>query len=285
MTVALIAAASLVGTSAFAEVISFDGGNLASAANWDGGVKPGAGDTGTIFGVAATLNIGNTIGGWISGADLIYDNGATVTTSGDYGHNNSNPSSTFNDAALTIGDDIFANGSVMTFNAGSSTDVNDDFEANGLSILNINGGSHLVGDTFGAQGNNGTTFGTLNVSGGMVTAGMFRVASFGVMSLGGGAVLAGDGDASLLAGAIDIASDWTGSWTITGLAGTDWETEVTGGDWTLDGSTTIDATAFADTFAVSDGGQTLAVIPEPGTLGLFAAFGGALMLIRRRFKI
>ena len=260
--------------------IDFLGGDLALDANWDGGLQPGAGEVGLIN-VDATLAIGNILGGWISGdPELIIDNGAIITITGDWGHTNV-LSSTINNGILNISDDIFANNSAMIFNAGSVTNVTDDFEANGgaaaASSITINGGTHTVGDSFGLQGAN-----TLTMTGGIVTAGRFRVDAAGSLSLDGAATLIGtDGstsgtdDLSRILGSIDIASTWTGSWTISTLTGTDWETEVTGGDWTLDGAL-IDATVFTDNFEVSNGGTALSLISEsspPSIIALAPANG------------
>ncbi|MGD9419931.1 MAG: Ig-like domain-containing protein [Verrucomicrobiota bacterium JB025] len=257
----LSAATLMAAANVQADTINFLGGNLATASNWDGGVKPGAGDVGTIN-VDGTLNIGNTLGGWINGdPELIVDNGATITCSGDWGHTLV-LSSTVNDGTIIAGDDIFANSSLMIFNTGSTASAADDYEANGGGTLTINGGTHTAGDTFGAQTNS-----TLNLTGGTITAGQFRVAATGTITLDGTAILSGDGDTSLLEGTVAISSTWTGSWTISTLTGTDWETVATSGTWTLDG-TTIDATVFAENFEVTNGGTTLSPVspPSPPTL-------------------
>lgn len=263
-----------------AQDIEFLGGetegeqNLANDQNWDGGSQPNMmGEVGLIN-VNAILNIGNTLGQWIAGEpDLIIGGGATITTSGDWGHTVA-ASSTINDATLIVGDDIFSNDSEMTFNEGSTTTVNDDFEANGLSIINVTGGTHTVNDSFGAQGNSAVQFGTLNFSGGDVTAERFRNDAFGIINLSGTATLSGNDDTSRLLGSFNISDDWSGSWTISGLTGTDWETEVTDEGWTFDG-VAVDATVFAENFQVTNDGTTLSLIspniPPPSTLMLCIA--------------
>ena len=255
-------AAALI-SSLNAQDVNFDvvDGDIATAGNWTGGALPGDGETGTIN-VNGFLDIGDNLNAWLSGAaNLVIDNGAVITTSGDWGHFNA-ASSTFNNSVLTVGDDIFSNNSIITFNEGSSASTADDFEANGLSIININGGMHTAGDIFGAQSNNEVTFGTLNLMGGTVSAGQFRVADFAVINLGGSIVLSGSGDTSLLTGTINVASDWSGSWVIDSLTGTDWETEVTGGGWTLDG-VVVDAAIFESEFQVTDSGTALSLFAPP----------------------
>lgn len=287
MTLRAVIGLSLVSSPSYGVI--FLGGNLANDANWQGGSRPGAGEIGEID-VDGTLVIGNTLGQWITGDPvLVIGGGATITAgdgvgigvnnSGDWGHTNA-ASSTFNNATLNADDDIFANSSVITFNVGSSGNAGDDFEANGLSTININGGTHTAGDFFGAQGNNTTSFGTLNLTGGMITAGQFRVADFGVWNLGGSTILTGGGTVDNLTGAVNISNAWTGSWTISTLAGTDWETEVTGGDYTLNG-VTVDAALFASDFLVSPDGTTLSLntIPEPSSALLSVL--GLLGLLRR----
>jgi len=51
--------------------------------------------------------------------------------------------------------------------------------------------------------------------------------------------------------------------------------------FTLDGST-LDAAGFAANFEVTDGGQTLMLVPEPATISLLALGGIALIRRRRR---
>lgn len=269
-TLLTAAAATTIGLSVSAS--TFNGGNILDAGNWSAGFPNGA-TVGTID-VNGTFNIGNNVGTWSATGSVVIDSGAVISASGDWGHANLTQS-TVNSGTINASDDIFSNSSVMTFNAGSSGNANDDFEANGSSTININGGTHTAGDYFGAQNNS-----TVNLTGGNITAGRFRVAATGGnWTLGGSTVLTGDGDATDLQGVVAVSSGWSGSWTITGLSGTDWQTEVTGGDYTLDGNV-VDGTIFANNFVVSNSGQTLSVIPEPSSLALLG-LGGLLMMRRR----
>ena len=72
-------------------------------------------------------------------------------------------------------------------------------------------------------------------------------------------------------GNYDIASNWTGYWTNGLMSGNDWKDFVVG-NVTVDGAF-IDAATFDSTFTVTDGGQRLAMVPEPATLSLLAIGG------------
>ncbi|MDF7806431.1 hypothetical protein P4E94_03205 [Pontiellaceae bacterium B12219] len=71
-----------------------------------------------------------------------------------------------------------------------------------------------------------------------------------------------------------------GTLTITGADTTYYQGLYSAGDLTFQGANTE---TFGDVFEVT--GSTLSVIPEPATLGLVAAFGGAVLFIRRRFMM
>ena len=95
-------AAALI-SSLNAQDVNFDvvDGDIATAGNWTGGALPGDGETGTIN-VNGFLDIGDNLNAWLSGAaNLVIDNGAVITTSGDWGHFNA-ASSTFNLSLIHI---------------------------------------------------------------------------------------------------------------------------------------------------------------------------------------
>ena len=122
------------------------GGDLNESANWlraDGTVGfPVDGET-AIINVDSSLDVGGGASMFGAMGDLVFDGGGTLTalaagsltgTQGDLV--GSNPSSyTFNDHTVNTADDIFAFGSVYTFNEGSTTNVGDDFQANGTCLL------------------------------------------------------------------------------------------------------------------------------------------------------
>ena len=263
------------------------GGDLNDSANWIGadGVEgfPVEGDTG-IINVDSSLDVGG--GTLMFGAmgDLVFDGGGTLTAlaagslTGNQGDLvGSNPSSyTFNDHTVNTADDIFAFGSVYTFNEGSTTNVGDDFQANGNAVnpgvIIINGGTHNVTDQFGGQ-----NVQTVEVNGGTITAASFSNGAGGSFTLGGDAVLVGTGGGSQPGGfaslnteagtTFAIAEDWTGSWTLAGVTADDWEAFITSPAVTV-GGVSIDAATFAENFVVSADGSGLSMVVEgPVLLG------------------
>lgn len=277
----LLISASICVTGVTSAATNFLGGDSSLAANWDNGL-PGAGNDGTIS-VSGDGPGGAQNTATFAGSTITVNNGAVLTFGADLSAGTTNW--IVNDATINAGDDIFTNNSIITFNAGSITSVNDDFEAQSAlgGILNLNGGTHSVGDYFGFQGGTNNN-GTLNFLGGTVTAARLRFdggANGSNGTIGGSATFIGTGTTNIidLDGTVNILSSWTGSLTAANFMGSDWETVVTNG-WTFE-SSTIDSTLFGDNFVVSNGGQTLALIPEPST-SLLALGCGALLLRRRR---
>ena len=278
MIILFSAAAFAAGTSVQAAVLTTSG-NINTASNWDTGILPGLGETGTVNIDSTWPNTASAGAVAITG-DLVFGGGSTLTAATDVVGVNPN-SVTFNDVTVNVGDDIFTGGGGtgnFIFNAGSITNVDDDFEANGGGTITVNGGTHTIGiaptgtANFGAQNNS-----TLNFLGGTVVGvDLFRNTASGgsTINLGGSATLTAD--AISLAGIFDIAPDWTGSLAIDGFSATDWETTLTGGA-TLGGAE-IDATVFADNFLVV--GNTVSLVPEPSVTLLGAL--GLLGLLRRR---
>lgn len=110
----------------------------------------------------------------------------------------------------------------------------------------------------------------------------------------GDAVGGGDVDVSN-DGYLRVNTDWSGS-SLTAVTGS--EVEIKDGfAWTIDGLTVNGSSVANGTYTASQlntltsdtiftgGTGTIQVIPEPATLGLVAAFGGAVLFIRRRFMI
>lgn len=287
-SVAVGAMAFMAVGNAQADVVTFQGGNINDGANWlasDGTTTgfPAAGEEG-IVDIDATFPNTASFSAFNAGGDIVFSGGSTLTAVQDLIAGNPD-SLTFNNVTVNAGDDIFTGGGNFIFNDGSIASAFDDFEANADGTLTINGGTHTAGDFFGVQGTNNDNASSLIVTGGDITAGQFRIGATGDLSLGGTAVLSGGGNASTLEGSADITSDWVGSWTITGLSDDDWLTEITGGAWTLDG-TTVDSSVFATSFLVSDGGQTVSLVttavPEPASATLIGLAGICLMVRRRK---
>ncbi|MBX2850540.1 MAG: PEP-CTERM sorting domain-containing protein [Phycisphaeraceae bacterium] len=280
---ALLSAAALIGAAQTQAANLITSGNINTPGNWDTGVLPGSGETGNVN-IDASWPVTSGSGDLAIEGDLVFGGGSTLTAAIDIV--GVNPSSvTFNDVTVNVGDDIFTGGGGVgnfIFNPGSVTNVDDDFEANGGGTITINGGTHTVGinpgggapqGNFGAQNNS-----TLNFLGGTVTGvDLFRSTASGDIFVGGDATLTGD--AVSLEGGLDFAAGWTGSLTITGFDGTaQWQSILTGGA-TLD-NVAIDGAGFANEFVVTNNGQTLALVPEPGSLALLGL--GGLMTARRR---
>ena len=284
LTIAFGAAAVLAAGNLQAQIINFTnaGGNLDTAANWDGGAFPVAGETGTIN-INSFLST-SAAGGLSAGGDLIFDGGGTLTANIDFVA--STPDSvTFNNHTVNSDDDIFTGGpnGNFIFNAGSVTNVDDDFEANGQGTITINGGTHTIGfaptgtANFGAQ--NGST---LNFLGGTVTGvDLFRTTNAASsLTIGGDASIETD-TVSFFNGTVDILSGWTGfldSGDTSSLL--DFQNLLITSGATLDGAA-IDATVFADNFQLNaSGGLVLTTVPEPSSLALLGL--GVLGLVSRR---
>lgn len=113
--------------------------------------------------------------------------------------------------------------------------------ANGVnSIFNLSGGLLELADVDGAQHMGAANGGGFNVSGTVVLDG--SQATTNVQT----------------GGTVDIDSNWTGTWTWGIHSGYDWENLFLAGSITLD-EAPLDAEGFAANFAVTNGGQTLAI--------------------------
>lgn len=185
---------------------------------------------------------------------------------------------------------IDAGSKTMNFGAFNGTD--------GGGTWNMSGGT-IIARSFNM---NATTNSTINISGGSLvlnSTGIELDKGASISSSKSGSFLNISGTAVLdetnatkernTGGNYDIASNWTGYWT-SGLyeVGADlgdlvlvyanWKDFVVA-NITLDNAA-VDAATFDSTFTVTDGGQTLAMVPEPATLSLLAI--GGLALLRRR---
>ena len=152
LTLAFSAAALFTAGNLQAQTINYtpSGGNINTAANWEFGGLPMAGETGLVEvdavwpGTSAAGNVG------IFG-DLVFDGTTAGGITVDAGIDiiAANPSSvTFgNLVTVNSSDDIFTGAPTGNyfFEEGSTTNVNDDFEANAQGTITINGGTHSVG--------------------------------------------------------------------------------------------------------------------------------------------
>ena len=244
--------------------IDFLGGNLDVEGNWDGGAFPADGETGLVELDATWPNTSGAGTLSVTGDLIIGSTTATnITLTAATDIVGANPSSVvFNNVTVNVNDDIFTGGATgnFIFNPGSVTMVADDFEANGGGTITINGGTHTLAGTvntsnFGAQNNS-----TLNFFGGTVVTDVIRTTQngpgtqFGTINIGGDAMLTADSIELADNGVLEFSSNWNGSLEVASV--TDWQATLITAGATLDG-VAIDATSFANTFVVSNGGNTI----------------------------
>ncbi len=156
-------------------------------------------------------------------------------------------------------------------------------------VLTIDGGGSFIqqNDKDFRIGNEAAGNGTVNLIDGTFTVatvnGDFQIGrnnAQGLLDISGGTATFASAPTMGANGTINFSSDSTGSLTITGTDQTYYEGLYTAGDLTR-GGTQIGT--FASDFSVT--GSTLTAIPEPATLSMVAAFGGAVLFIRRKLMI
>ena len=242
--IAILGAIALAGTASAATTL-LPGGDIRLAAGWDNGL-PAPGNDATIS-VDGILGDSDTFG--FGAGTIINHTTGTIDALPFVGASrtgfNLNGGGTWNMSGGAIASRyILSNG--------------------GGTIFNLSGGLLQLVDVEGTQHMGAANGGTWNVSGSVVIDGTFATVEVQTANA-----------------FVDIASGWTGSWTWGPYPGTEWRDHFTNGDITVDGSP-IDGATFDSTFTVTNGGQTLSMIPEPGTamlIGLLLPLG---FLGRRR---
>ncbi len=267
-----------IGAAANAAVITATvNGQINDSATWGGATLPTSGDTDTWDTAGFNMNYGdetfyggllNVTGGSLldggTGADLFLQattfDGGGIRKNGNVGdkYNFSGKALTFGSGGavftsnrenrnITLQNGVWAGSGAISFAKTGGTVVT------GTTRLILDTDNTLSGYTGVISVNNSTTNGAARLTIGSATTG-----SFGV-NVGTRSVL----DAtdmtlfSLVLGGETIAAD-----------------NYAYGDFTA-----------AQQAFLLDGGGTITVIPEPATLGLIAAFGGAMLFVRRRFMI
>jgi len=167
-------------------------------------------------------------------------------------------------------------------NSGAVTVVSGDGSFGGWKSLQLWGSSIGEGGEGSFVNNGGTT-----LMG--VTGAWFVLGTTGTMNLNGGYTIV-DVDATgatvIIDGVIDLAG---------GALAFKGDVLSEAGQWILDQhltsyGRTADASDYTSKFAfdydtTNAGYTTITAIPEPATLGMVAAFGGALLFVRRKFMI
>lgn len=149
--------------------------------------------------------------------------------------------------------------------------------------LTVEGGAVLtVGSTFrlGSDAGGSGYTGTLLMTGGSITSDVFAVGHNGSDGL---AYLSGDASIT-----VDTFFTFSAGGTGTIYMEDDSVMKVAGDKASLANNRVVANIGGESIFASYDGASettTFTVIPEPATLGLVAAFGGAILFIRRRFMI
>ena len=229
-------------TLSFDPSTEFQGGDLLTDGNWTNG-RP----LGRIVGTIATSGTATGINNVFGWEQFTLESG-TLDVTNDWSFEASQ--FTMNGGTLNVSDDIFCNNATYVFNDGTVT-WNDRFEPNG----SVGGTITIAGGTFTATGASArfgnSQIGTTTVTGGTITSPNL-IFTTGSSSIGGSAVLVGDTGTF---GALDIASDWTGSLSLSTFTGTDWENQFISGNITLDG-VTLDLAGFTANFAVSTDGMS-----------------------------
>lgn len=234
---------------------------MRTASNWSNGLPIGQHATIKEDGSYSGMNQNSN---WINGSSVSIGGNATLTLSNDLSVFETK-SVTMYSGAIHCNDDFFAQKGTITIYGGTTT-ANDQYAANANEgRIIIYGGTHSSGvasnDYLGAQGSVSNKGCGVDLLGGVITGGGYRFMEYTDNSLGGEAILLSASSATGLdmSGAMEIATNWIGSWTVESFSGNDWENELTDGGWSL-GGLAINSITFADNFEVSSDGKTLSLM-------------------------
>ena len=276
---------------AYSDTVYFTGGDGASAVtagNWSGGVLPVPGtDAGIVGSTADGTN--TTITSRFSAVDITFKGTSVVSRTAKLAVQFNN------NAVITFEDD-------SSFNAAGSDGNADNFVVGkvGTATLNwdstgsiLNAGNASLGDA-GA-----TEHGYINQSAGSLAFPIISMKLDSIYTISGGALS--------VANTIDFRGDGVGDYE-TASPGNNYLnflTNGTTGTVTLATASLAEVQAFIDddrlrvdgdlntdgdysAFSLTSDGGTgtiITVIPEPATLGMVAAFGGAILFIRRKLMM
>lgn len=286
-TLYTVAVCSMMAGLAHAADIRYNAGGDWSALEsvdgngWQSLTAPGAGDTvrANWGGATITLDYATTVGAFQAAVDesgtFHIQSGGILTANGDstIGNNGATATGTM---IIDAGGTVNANGSWLGMGNGTSN----------TGVLTINGGTMNVAGHLWAAGGVGSTA-TININGGLLDVGDAFELGGADFNLRGTATLTVDNGGTLdLAwlhgtGAIQDGSvlniNGTGQMVIANNY-----VDIVNAYFTA-GKIASDLGAIQATFA--DGKTTVIAIPEPATLGMVAAFGGAILFIRRRLAM
>ncbi len=231
----------------------FAGGNLTDAANWSYDLPGVLYNIGTIA-VDGTVTAGEE-----------YQTTATINQTA--GTISFGTSFFFKNSTYTMDGGVIDAPAGFSF-WGTTTDINVNNGASVTSggslslrqnvVVTVNSGGTLTAGGGNLILNGWSGHGVLHLLGGTITADALQASNANIpVQIDGDATILTTGAPVAAAGHINIHPTWLGSFTVDAfVAPSEWEAVLTGGGWYYD-ETLIDATVFANEFAVSADGKTL----------------------------